>query len=95
MNEQLTFPIHGMAYAPHVIRPHFCQPPDAGRLAGQNQAILERLRRGPATNKELAAISLKYTSRISEVRAWLELRGETITCERLSGGVSEYSVTKK
>ena len=39
------------------------------RLTGQNQAILERLRRGPATNFELAEISLKYTSRISDVRA--------------------------
>lgn len=39
------------------------------RLTGQNQAILERLRRGPATNRELAAISLKYTSRTSDLRA--------------------------
>ncbi|NLX57310.1 MAG: hypothetical protein GXY58_19545 [Planctomycetaceae bacterium] len=39
------------------------------RLTGQNAAILERLKRGPATNRELAAISLKYTSRISDLRA--------------------------
>lgn len=39
------------------------------RLAGQNLAILERLQRGPATNKELAQISLKYTGRISDLRA--------------------------
>jgi len=39
------------------------------RLTGQNLAILERLRRGPATNKELAAISLKYTGRVSDLRA--------------------------
>ena len=39
------------------------------RLTGQNLAILERLQRGPATNRELAAISLKYTSRVSDLRA--------------------------
>lgn len=39
------------------------------RLSGQNRAILELLERGPATNRELAAISLKYTSRISDLRA--------------------------
>ena len=39
------------------------------RLTGQNLAILERLQRGPATNRELAQISLKYTSRVSDLRA--------------------------
>ena len=39
------------------------------RLTGQNLAILERLERGPATNRELAKISLKYTSRVSDLRA--------------------------
>ena len=39
------------------------------RLAGQNLAILERLQCGPATNRALAKISLKYTSRISDLRA--------------------------
>jgi len=38
------------------------------RLSGQNAAILARLQRGPATNTELAAIALKYTSRISDLR---------------------------
>lgn len=39
------------------------------RLKGQNLRILERLQEGPASNKELAQISLKYTSRISDLRA--------------------------
>lgn len=39
------------------------------RLTGQNAAILQRLQRGPATNKELAGIALKYTSRLSDLRA--------------------------
>lgn len=38
------------------------------RLRGQSAAILERLQRGRATNRELSAISLKYTSRISDIR---------------------------
>jgi guanylate kinase len=38
------------------------------RLTGQSLRILERLRQGPATNRELAAISLKYTSRNSDLR---------------------------
>lgn len=39
------------------------------RLRGQNGQIVARLRRGPATNADLAMISLKYTSRISDCRA--------------------------
>ena len=39
------------------------------RLTGQNAAILARLEQGAATNHELAALSLKYTSRLSDLRA--------------------------
>lgn len=42
--------------------------PERARLARQCGAILERLKRGRATNAELAAMSLKYTSRISDLR---------------------------
>jgi len=38
------------------------------RFKGQAAKILARLEQGPATNRELAAISLKYTSRISQLR---------------------------
>src|SRR5580698_4926077 len=38
------------------------------RLSRQCVAILERLQRGPATNRELSELSLKYTGRISELR---------------------------
>ena len=41
----------------------------APRLSRQNAAILQRLRQGPASNTQLAAIALKYTSRISDLRA--------------------------
>lgn len=42
---------------------------DVKRLTGQNAAILDRLKKGPATNSELSGIALKYTSRLSDVRA--------------------------
>jgi len=41
----------------------------SGRRLSQADQILERLREGHATNAELAEISLKYTSRISDLRA--------------------------
>lgn len=57
-----------------------------GRRSSQKQNILERLRRGPATNAELAGISLKYTGRISDLRA----DGYAITCEVGADGVTLY-----
>jgi hypothetical protein len=38
------------------------------RLSAQCAAVLARLECGPATNRDLALISLKYTSRISDLR---------------------------
>lgn len=38
------------------------------RMGGQRLLIVERLRRGPATNRELSQIGLKYTGRIHELR---------------------------
>jgi hypothetical protein len=43
-------------------------PEEARRLSGQCAAILALLHQGPASNFDLALISLKYTSRISEIR---------------------------
>jgi hypothetical protein len=67
-----------------------CYHDDKPRLAGQTAAIVERLRQGPARNHELAALSLKYTSRISDDRA----AGYGIDCERLADGVTEYRLTR-
>jgi hypothetical protein len=38
------------------------------RLNRQHARILERLQAGPATNYELAAIALRYSARIHELR---------------------------
>lgn len=54
------------------------------RLSGQNQAILDILQRRRATNKELGAISLKYTARISDIRkAGYDIR--VVSHDRKSG----------
>jgi len=59
---------------------------DVSRLTGQNALVLDALQHGPKTNKQLAFFSLKYTSRISDLRA----AGYTISCERLDGGLRLY-----
>jgi len=64
--------------------------PDRKRLRGQCLAVLERLRQGSATSKELATISLKYTSRISDLR----IAGYDITAERGEGGVFVYRLVE-
>lgn len=69
---------------PHV------EAEDVKRLSGQSADILARLEEGPATNAELAAISLKYTSRISDLRA----AGYEIEARRVSGGTFEYLLTE-
>lgn len=69
---------------------------DRPRLNRQARLILERLRRGPARNVELARISLKYTGRVSEVRAYLEQHeAATVICTRLSGGLARYNIVAK
>lgn len=39
------------------------------RLSAQCIDILKRMLQGPVTNQELSGIALKYTSRISDIRA--------------------------
>ena len=41
---------------------------DRPRLSKQCQAILDRLRQGPTSNRVLATLALKYTGRLSELR---------------------------
>lgn len=44
-------------------------PREAPRLGKQQQAILERLQAGSATNVELARIGIRYSARIGELRS--------------------------
>lgn len=79
--------------SPGPILPHYADPADRDRLAGQNARILALLEsKIEVSNAELAGISLKYTSRLSEVRAWLERRGRTVRCRRADGGLTWYSI---
>lgn len=59
---------------------------DAPRLSAQCHAILKLLVDGPVTNRQLAVVALKYTSRLSDLRA----AGHTITCKHLHDGLTEY-----
>ena len=47
---------------------HVTDVAEQTRLSNQSARILARLQVGPATNRELAEISLKYTGRISDLR---------------------------
>lgn len=71
--------------APEPCDPHVAEA-DKPRLSGQCAAILAMLEAGPRTNAELAAVSLKYTSRVSDIRA----AGYDVTCQRLDGGTTLY-----
>ncbi len=63
---------------------------DQVRLSRQCQQILTRLQAGPATNAQLSEISLKYTGRISDLRA----AGYTIECKRGEGGLNVYRLVQ-
>lgn len=82
---------------PPEIAPIAAPVEDLPRLKGQNGIILEYLRCGPMTNVQLAEVSLKYTSRISDIRKWLgeHFPGAKIECESdgKRGGVRTYRLT--
>ena len=63
------------------------------RLSLQSQHILEALRRGPVMNRELAEMfppGTAWRSRVSDVRQWLERRGETVRSKTSAGGLCMY-----
>lgn len=60
------------------------------RLTGQNAEILRLLSLGPQMAKTLAGVSLKYTSRVSDLRA----AGHKITCERMPSGHTVYTLVR-
>jgi len=64
---------------------------DAPRLDSQCDRMLARLQKGPATNVELSGISLKYTSRVTDLRQL----GHVIECEKRVGGVTVYRLMPK
>jgi hypothetical protein len=61
-----------------VIDSHCTDPTEQSRLSGQSARILARLEQGPASNRQLAEIALKYTSRLSDVRRYLKARGRSV-----------------
>ena len=61
---------------------------DRPRLSRQCEAILALLRQQSRTNRELADVALKYTSRLSDLRA----AGYVIDCERIGEGLTRYTL---
>jgi hypothetical protein len=62
---------------------------EAARRATAGDRILERLQAGPATNVELAAIALRYSARIFDLRA----EGYSITASsRGEHGIVVYTL---
>ncbi len=72
---------------------HVNQQAEVRRLTGQNATILAWLKHGPVTARELAAISLNYRARISDLRA----AGYSIPppVEDRTTGVSVYRLEAK
>lgn len=62
---------------------------DVRRLSRQCQDILEILRKGPATNKDLAAVGFRYGARIHDLKA----AGYTIAITHGVGGLNTYTLT--
>lgn len=62
-------------------------------MSRQCRLILDRLRQGPATNTELASIALKYTSRISDLRA----AGIDVSMidHNHASGITRYALTQE
>lgn len=75
-------------YGAAIDRKPAVEPAEADRRDTQRQAILDRLRRGPATNLELNQIAFRYSARLHELRQ----AGHSIKTERGEGGVCRYSL---
>ena len=71
---------------------------DRPRLRGHNLAILERLKAGPATNAQLAALlgpASAWRTRCSDVRIWAERHlYMTVRAQQIDGGLWLYSLEK-
>lgn len=73
--------------------PHVAPKEKQIRLSKQSAAVLERLRLGPATNRQLMEIALNYTARISDIRAeGIKIPKPT---EDLETGLSMYHLEDK
>jgi hypothetical protein len=62
---------------------------ERARLSPQHDAILARLRQGPATNLELEAIAHRFGARLEEIRK----AGYTVLKRCIKPGVYEYTLT--
>jgi hypothetical protein len=64
-----------------VIQPrdsHVTDADEQKRLSGQTAALIARLRRGPAARADLAKLAPNITARVSDARAHLRPKGESV-----------------
>lgn len=60
----------------------------AARLSRQEAKILQRLKQGPATNRDLTQICLRYGARIFD----LNRKGYRIVSERVEGSLWKFTL---
>jgi hypothetical protein len=73
---------------------HVLSPREIRRLVGQNARIYARLTEGPATRRELAALAVNVTGRVSDVRAYLKPLGLDIDVDEKPNGLSIYRMVE-
>lgn len=95
MPEQMTFS-QLQRRPPEVLLNPSVDDVDLPRLSRQCQRILQRLLNRflpPPSNKELSAIALKYTGRLSEIRQALQQVGwNVVVIERRKNGLNFYGI---
>lgn len=70
-------------------------PEDEDRLHAQAHTILERLKRGPISNVNMADISMQYNARVFELRRMLEPKGFTVSIiQKQADGVNIYGIVE-
>lgn len=60
---------YGTVYKPIPPADPHVSPAEAPRLSGQCKVILDMLRRGRVSNYQMSKVSIKHTSRVSDLRA--------------------------
>ena len=84
-----------LAFDRPLIPPVICAPFDYARLTGQNLMILERLRKWPASNLELARLPpppemiMRVAARVHDLKRF----GFRIESEHVEGGKWVYKLT--
>ena len=93
MNEQLTFasikkPVLAAGPKPNASVPKA----DEKRIKPQAKDILNRLRKGTVSTKELVSVARQYNARLNEIRKHLARIGMTVDCMEGKAGNNHYRI---